>query len=81
MLAYLKFHNKFLEDISVARSLSSEDIFKFSDIVEIKEENESITEKIFQMEKRGLGMLLLKIPQTFTDLHQMRHMLFLRLQI
>ena len=30
-MIYLKSHNKFYEDISVAKSLSSEDMLKFSD--------------------------------------------------
>ena len=30
-LIYLKSHNKFYEDISIAKSLSSEDLLKFSD--------------------------------------------------
>ena len=34
-LIYLKLHNKYYKDISIAKGLSSEDMFKFSDIVEI----------------------------------------------
>ena len=44
-LTYLKLHNKFCKDISVTKGLSSEDMFKFSDIVEIPGETESVTEK------------------------------------
>ena len=35
-LAYLKSHNKFYRDISIVKGLSSEDMFKFSDIAEIQ---------------------------------------------
>ena len=44
-LTYLKLHNKFYKDIFIAKSLSSEGMFKFSDIVEIQGETESVTEK------------------------------------
>ena len=36
VLTYLKSYNKFYEDISIAKGLSSEDMFKFSDIVEVQ---------------------------------------------
>ena len=35
-LTYLKSHNKFYEDVSIAKGLSSEDKLKFSDFVEIQ---------------------------------------------
>ena len=44
VLAYLKPHNKFYEDISVTKGLSDEDMFNFSDINENQEEIESVTE-------------------------------------
>ena len=44
-LTYLKLHNKFYKDISIVKGLSSEDMFKFSDIVEIQGETGSVTEK------------------------------------
>ena len=46
VFSYLKFQNKFFD------FYWKEDMFKFCDITEIEEENESITEKIFQMEKK-----------------------------
>ena len=39
-LTYLKSYNKFYEDISIANGFSSEDTFKFSDIVEIQGHSE-----------------------------------------
>ena len=44
-LTYLKSYNKFYQDISIAKGLSGEDMFKFSDIVEIQGESECVTEK------------------------------------
>ena len=35
VLTYLKSHNKFYEDISIPKGLSSEDMFRFSDNFEI----------------------------------------------
>ena len=40
VLAYLKSHNKFYEDISVTKGLSYEDMFNFSDINENQEETD-----------------------------------------
>ena len=52
-LTYLELHNKFYKDISIAKDLSSGDMFKLSDIVEIQGENERIIEKkILQTEKK-----------------------------
>ena len=45
-LTYLKSHNKFYKDIFIEKSLSNEDMFKFSDIVEMQGETESDTENI-----------------------------------
>ena len=42
-LSYLNSHNKFYEDISIAKGLSSEDMFKFSDFVERQGETEKGT--------------------------------------
>ena len=44
-LTYLKSYNKFHEDISIANGLSSEEMFKFSDINEIQRQSECATEK------------------------------------
>ena len=44
-LTYLKLHNIYYKDISIAKGLSSEDMFKFSDTVKIQGETESVTEK------------------------------------
>ena len=44
-LTYLKSCNKFYEYISIAKGLSSENMFKFSEIVEIQKQSECITEK------------------------------------
>ena len=44
-LTYLKSYNTFYEDISIAKGLSSEDMFKFSDIDEIQGQSECVTEK------------------------------------
>ena len=41
----MKLHNKFYKDISIAKGLSSENMFKLSDIVEIQWETERIIEK------------------------------------
>ena len=46
LLSYLKSHNKFCEDISIGKVLSSEDMFKFSDIVEMSGKTEGDTENI-----------------------------------
>ena len=43
-LIYLKSHIKFYEDISITKSLSSEDMLIFFDINENQEETESVTE-------------------------------------
>ena len=45
MLACLKSHNKFYSYISIAKGFSSEEIFRFSNIVEIQGESESAAEK------------------------------------
>ena len=45
-LAYLKSHNNVYTDISITKGHSSEELFRFSDIVEIEGEHESATEKI-----------------------------------
>ena len=42
-LAYLKSHNKFYENICIAKNLSNKDIFTFS---ETENENENVSEKI-----------------------------------
>ena len=42
-MIYLKSHNKFYEDISIARGFSSEDMFKFSDIVKMQVETDKVT--------------------------------------
>ena len=42
-LIYLKSRNKFYEDISIAKGLSSEDMLKFSDFVEMQGETEKGT--------------------------------------
>ena len=44
-LAYLKSYNNFYKGISIAKSLSSESMFKFSDIIEIQGHSEWVTEK------------------------------------
>ena len=45
VLTYLKSCNKFYEDISISKGLLSEDMFKFSDIVEIQGQSDCVTEK------------------------------------
>ena len=50
-LAYLKPHYKSYEDISIAKVLSSESMFRFSDIVEILGQYENVTDKIILVEK------------------------------
>ena len=42
---YLKSHYKFYGNISIAKSLSSEDMFKFFDIVEIQGQSKCVTKK------------------------------------
>ena len=44
-LTYLKSYNNFYEDISIPKGLSSEDMFKISDIVEIQGQSKCVTEK------------------------------------
>ena len=44
-LAYLIFCNKFYGDISIAKGLSIKNMFKFSDIVEIKGQTDCVTSK------------------------------------
>ena len=46
VLTYWKSHNKFYEAISIAKSLASEEMFRFSGILEMQGENVSVTEKI-----------------------------------
>ena len=46
VLSCFKYQNKFHADISIAKVLSSEKMFRFSDIEEFQGENESVTEKI-----------------------------------
>ena len=41
---YLKSYNKFYDDISIAKDLSSEEMFKFSGTVEIQGKSECVTE-------------------------------------
>ena len=41
----MKSYNKFYEDISIAKGLLIEDIFDFSDIVEIQGQSECVTEE------------------------------------
>ena len=45
-LTYLEGHNKFYKDISIKKGLSSEDMFNFSDIIEIQGQTERNTENI-----------------------------------
>ena len=44
-LTYLKPYNKFFEDISITKGLSSEDIINFFDIVEVQGQSECFDEK------------------------------------
>ena len=44
-LTYLKSHNKFYKDISIKKGLYREDMFKFSDIVEIRDNTTFLMEK------------------------------------
>ena len=41
----MEFHNEFSEDISIAKGLPNEEMFSFSDIIEIQGETACITEK------------------------------------
>ena len=50
-LTYLKSNNKSYEDISVTKDPSGEDMLKFSDIIEIQEETESVNENGISDEK------------------------------
>ena len=52
-LTYLKLLNKFYKDISITKGLSSEDMFKFSEIVEIQGKTGSITKKKYFRRKRN----------------------------
>ena len=44
-LHYLKPHDKFYKDISIANGISSEAMFRFSDNIEVQEKHKSVTEK------------------------------------
>ena len=44
-LIYLKSHNKFYKDISIKKGLYREDMLKFSDIVEIRDNRTFLMEK------------------------------------
>ena len=48
---YLKSYNKFYDDISIAKRLSSEEMFKSSDIVEIQGQNSNVTEETISDKK------------------------------
>ena len=45
-LTYLKSHDKFCEDISITKALSSDEMLRFSDSLEIQGENECATQKV-----------------------------------
>ena len=51
---HLKSYNKFYEGISIEKGLSSKDMSKFSDIVEIQGQSECVIEKKFLAEKKAL---------------------------
>ena len=54
-LIYLKSHNKFYEDISIAKGLSSEDMLKFSDFVEMQGGTEKGTAEIICNAKENVN--------------------------
>ena len=82
-------HNKFYKDIPIVKGPSSDEMFKFSSIIKIEGETKSVTGKIIsngkKLAKMGLevkqNLFQLKIPQTCTELHQMRQQLNLRFLI
>ena len=43
---YLKSYNKFYEDISIAKGISGQEIFRFSDIIKIQRKSQSATKNI-----------------------------------
>ena len=45
-LVYLKSNDNFYADFSIAKGLSSEEMFRFSDIVEVQGQKNPVTEKI-----------------------------------
>ena len=49
--SYLKSRKKFYENISIPKGLSSEDMFRLSDIAEIQGQNKNVTEKNFSDRK------------------------------
>ena len=51
VLTYSKSHNKFQKNISIRKLLSSEDMFKFSDIVEMQAQTERDTENTSDRKK------------------------------
>ena len=67
-LTYLKSYNKFCKDIFIVIGLSSEEMFKFSDIFEIQGKAEFVTGKDFSNKKEmgeninGRSGTELKIP-------------------
>ena len=73
----MKSYNKFYESISIAKDLSSEDMFKITDIVEIQEQSECVSKKIVSNRKESTenindrsekNLLQLKIHWTGTDI-------------
>ena len=66
-LTNLKLHNKFYEDISIAKGHSSEDMFKFSDIVEIQGETEKSTAESICNAKENVNELKQNMLQLRTS--------------
>ena len=52
-LTNLKSQNKVYKDISIAKSFLSEEMFKFSNIVQVQGETESDAEKKYSLWKRN----------------------------
>ena len=89
-LTYLKSHNKFSKDISIEKGLSSEDMFKSSDIAEMQGETESANENISDGKettenvndiRSETELASVEDPLSMQRMHQMRQLLCLRFLI
>ena len=82
-LTYLKTHNKFYENISIAKGLSSEKMLSFLTFLKFKEKMRMLLKKIFQMGRISESIndteteyASVEDPFSCTELPQMRQLLF-----
>ena len=67
--------------ISIVKGLSSEEMFRFSDIVEIQRQSECVTEKNVSDRKEIRKFSSVEDPLNMHRAASMRQLLFLRFQI